>query len=299
MENNDELYAKWLSGEISDQDFQSLEGQDAFNDLERVIKTVDQWSMPKYNNADGYKKFKLKHQKLSTPVRKLNWFGVVGIAASFLLVGFIWNIYINNDQQLMIAANGQNEIFRLSDGSEIRLNDGSTAEYNATEWEDHRIVELSGEAFFDVTKGNPFQVNTKNGSIKVLGTEFNVRAWGSNLYVECYEGKVQVVSNNQMMILTKGETINVVNGKMGEKQLVKHSSPLWQKATSRFYNENLKDVFDEVERQYDIKINLKAQHRIFSGNFQHDDLEKALRSICKPLGLTFSISEDQKNVIIE
>jgi len=299
MENKDVLYAKWLSGEISDEELRAIEGDDALADLEQVIKNVDQLSMPKYDTTVGYEKFKKAHPSKPTKSRKINWFLVSGVAASFLLaIVVLWNTLKTDHNKVLFADHGQTTKNVLNDGSQIILNDGSKVAYNTKNWTDNRTIELTGEALFEVTKGSPFIVNTQNGSIQVLGTQFNVRAWGDNLYVECYEGKVQVSVNNQETILTANEAVNVLQGNMNEKQTITNRAPSWQNAMSRFYNEKLQDVFEELERQYNIKVNMKVTNRSFSGNFRHDDLEVALRSICKPLGINYTINEDQKTVVI-
>jgi hypothetical protein len=58
MDNKDVIYARWLSGEISDDELRSLEGEDALTELKRVKQAADSWSMPKYDAAAGYDKFK-------------------------------------------------------------------------------------------------------------------------------------------------------------------------------------------------------------------------------------------------
>lgn len=299
MKNKDELYAKWLSGEISDEELRAIEGDDAVTDLERVIKTVDQLSMPKYDTVAGYEKFKKAHPTKSAKVRKINWFVITGLAASILLVIAFWSTFQQNANETLFAEHGQNLKTLLDDGSQILLNDGSKVVYNTKKWTDQRVIELTGEALFEVTKGNPFIVNTENGSIRVLGTQFNVKAWGNQLYVECYEGKVQVSVDNQEVILTAKEAVSVVEGKMNVKQEITNETPAWQNGMSRFHNEKLQDVFAELERQYNIKVNIKVTNRSFSGSFRHNDLEEALRSICKPLGLNYTIDKNQKTVVID
>lgn len=299
MEDKDALYAKWLNGEIDDDELRSVVGPEEFAELDRVVKTVDQWSMPKYDTSEGYAKFKQKHRIKPAEIRKINWFKIGGIAASFLILFFVGNHFYSNQDEQLFAANGLNENAVLADGSEIWVNDGSSVTYTSKNWSDQRTIELTGEALFEVTKGSPFTVKTQNGSIRVLGTQFNVRAWGSNLFVECYEGKVEVTVGDQKTILTANEAVDVFQGSMNEKQNISNSSPSWQIGVSKFQNEKLYDIFEELERQYDIEVKMPPGNRSFSGQFKHDDLEKALQGICKPLGLKYNIDEDQKIVVIE
>ena len=72
------------------------------------------------------------------------------------------------------------------------LNSKSTITFNKHNWDTNRTLELNGEAFFDVEKGNTFTVKTSQGNVSVLGTEFNVNASVDFFRVSCYEGKVKV-----------------------------------------------------------------------------------------------------------
>lgn len=299
MKDKEEVYAKWLSGEVSDDELQSLEGDDALEELKRVKQAVDTWTMPKHDAAAGYQKFKENQQPPPAKIRRINWFAVSGIAASLLVLVFLGVQFMVDDKEVVFAEKGRNVNVKLAGGSEVVLNDGSTVTFDAENWKNQRSVELSGEALFEVTKGSPFVVNTKLGSVRVLGTRFNVRAWGENLYVECYEGRVEVTAGTQTLVLAAGEAVNVVQGNMNGKNQISSTAPPWQAFVSRFYDEQLRQVFDEVERQYDLTIITTAPNRSFSGSFPHQDLENALRNICKPLGLSFTISEDGKTVVVE
>lgn len=299
MKDKEDILAKWLNGELPDNELKALEGPNALEELDRVISEVDQWSMPDYITTTGSKKMKERLKAEAVKDLRSKRLRVMAIASVFALLLYALLVYFGNKGQELKAVNGQNLHFAFEDGSEVWLNDGSSMQSNTKEWAAERIIELEGEALFQVSKGVPFIVNTPNGNITVLGTQFNVRAWGNNLYVECYEGSVQVRSDNQQTILTAQESVNVVEGSMNDKQVISSSSPAWQNGISRFYDEKLKIVCNELERQYDINVELRATDRLFSGNFGHDDLEVAIEAICKPLGLKAEFSSDRKTIIIE
>ena len=83
-------------------------------------------------------------------------------------------------------AKGTKSIIQLSDGSKIWLNADSKLKYPEVFRSDTREVYLNGEAFFDVAKspGRPFIIHLANGTVKVLGTSFNVRAYDNEPVVE-------------------------------------------------------------------------------------------------------------------
>lgn len=299
MDDKEHILAKWLSGEISDAELVASQGEAALHELKQVTEEVDQWSLPSYDTNTGYQKIKDRIQKKRPTHNSSKWPKVVAIIAgiSILALGLI--TWLSNMDVELKATPGETINYAFQDGSEIWLNDGSSINYNTKEWSSRRVVELEGEALFEVSKGLPFTVKTTTGTITVLGTQFNVRAWGKKLLVECYEGKVQVQSGNQVKVLTAYESVNVIAGKMQAKQNISNTGPAWQKGDARFYEDQLTDVFDELERQYQITVDLNASDRIFTGSFKEGDLDKALRSICKPLGLKYAISPDKKSVVIE
>lgn len=126
---------------------------------------------------------------------------------------------------------------------------------------------------------------------------------GDNLYVECFSGKVKVNNQQQSEILTPGLAVNIVDGAMRQKQPIQNSKPTWTNATSRFYEEKLNIVLDELKRQFDVKIDIQASGknmgRAFSGSFTHSSLSNALEQVCKPMGLSYTISDDSKVVVVK
>ncbi len=300
--NKDTLYARWLAGDLSSEEERSLQTSGELEELEAIINTADNLALPKYDTTEGFARFKAKKMPPKTAkVRALNtrriW-PMVAAAASVLLLVYVGSLMQDSSPVSLESGNIANLTHRFVDQTTVVLNDGSKLEYDESNWEETRSINLKGEALFSVQKGKPFIVNTPNGTVEVLGTSFNVRAWGDKLHVECYEGKVRVSHNNQETILTPNQAVNVVEGQMQE-QTITHQKPLWSTGNSRFYEEQINVVFEELERQYDVKVNILKIERPFSGNFKHDNLETALNNICKPMGLTFEIAPNGKNIEIK
>lgn len=299
MKNKEHVLAKWLSGEISDAELIALEGKAVLEELKQVREEVDKWSLPSYDTDAGYQKIKNRRKETEPTIKSSIWLKFFAIFAAIAIIGLGLFTWLGNKSEELQATPGKTINLAFQDGSEVWLNDGSRIQYKTKEWDLKRAIELEGEAFFKVSKGSPFTVQSKNGIITVLGTQFNVNSWGNKLYVECYEGKVQVQSGDQVTVITANESVRVIGGIMQAKQNISDTSPAWQGGDSRFYEDQLSFVCDELERQYQIEVDLKASDRIFTGNFREGDLDKALRSICKPLGLKYSISLDKKSVVIE
>ena len=76
----------------------------------------------------------------------------------------------------------------LSDGTKVHLNAESQLTYPVCFSNEQRIVQIEGEAYFDVApdKEHPFIVQTPHTSIRVTGTSFNVRAYADEEYGKYY-----------------------------------------------------------------------------------------------------------------
>ncbi|MEM6321315.1 MAG: FecR domain-containing protein [Bacteroidota bacterium] len=297
----DTLYARWLAGDLSAEEQRSLQASGELEDLKRIVRAADKLAIPKYDAEVGFDRFKANRAVTKTAkVRRLRTKSIwpmLAVAASVLLL-ITAGIFLFRSPSTIEIGNGMTLTHQFQDNSSVVLNDGSNIVYDKKNWDKERSLKLTGEAFFDVQKGQPFIVQTDVGQIEVLGTSFNVRAWGDRLYVECYTGKVQVTHEAQTAILEKGESVRGVLGELKAKQVIRHEQPFWSTGSSRFYEAPLLSVFEELERQYDVTVTVPKIQRLFSGDFQHDNLANALNAICKPMGLQFELSEDAKRVTI-
>ncbi len=181
----------------------------------------------------------------------------------------------------------------LPGGSHVLLQAGSEISFNERTWSKKRMVHLNGEAYFSVKKGSKFQVISKNGKVQVLGTKFNVISRNEHFEVACVTGKVSVQLENKETkeILTKGLYTKKVNNTLLKPvpvdiKLITER----QKGKFAFNKANLSDVFAEIERQFDVKIEYSGKRdRLFTGYFSNKDLDKALQMVCIPMELDYQI----------
>ncbi|WP_462281675.1 FecR family protein, partial [Salinivirga cyanobacteriivorans] len=93
------------------------------------------------------------------------------------------------------APRGQHLSKLLPDSTRVHLNAQTQITYHPYWWRFGRIVELKGEAYFEVRKGSKFTVNSEMGSTTVLGTRFNIFARNKQYRVQCISGQVEVKDN--------------------------------------------------------------------------------------------------------
>jgi len=224
----------------------------------------------------------------------------MGIAASImLLLGFfLWNQSTNSYE----TGIGEQLAVTLPDGSVATLNAGSSISFDEKTWKESREVQLSGEAFFEVEEGERFSVKTSVGEVTVLGTSFNVQERNKRLQVACYTGKVSVKNEYAVsQILTPGKRISVEKDKIKLDEFTPANSVAWKEGIFRFDDIELKFVLEELQRQYNVKIDLATDinNRRYSGSFTKGDLEEALKMICLPMELSYQIAEDSRMVVID
>ncbi|MEO1652264.1 MAG: FecR domain-containing protein [Bacteroidota bacterium] len=231
---------------------------------------------------------------------RLNRLGL-SIAASMLLfisLGLFARLY----QKQVVVLRGETAQHVLPDGSEIFLNAETRLSYAPYWWMINRQVGLAGEAFFSVQKGSKFKVKTKSGTTEVLGTQFNVYTRMNEFRVYCQEGKVSVSTPGQeKVILQAGDYSTLENEKLNKSKGRDSESKIL--AWKRFiYNTTpLKKVFEDFERQYDVKIQLRIKdlnQRHYTGVFEKTfSVDEALQIVCRSENLYFKVNKKGSYII--
>ena len=294
--DKEQLVKKWLNNDLSEVEsraFNALEDSNLYKEIIEEAQRFNGNTNAKVESFDTLDK-KLVSKKSASK----NWMKIVSSLAAILVVGFALFTLVNKDQISSFKTGlAQNETITLPDNSTVNLNELSQLEYNSSSWSENRSLDLNGEAFFDVEKGNRFDVNTDFGKVSVLGTEFNVMSRDSIFKVSCYEGLVQVTYNDNEVKLPAG-TEFVLSSEKGLKSDIVIAEPYWLKNMSVFEDASFKEVVSELEKQYNIKIQHPSDLNIkFTGAFEHDNLDNALKSISKPLNLTYTIQNTNEVII--
>lgn len=114
-----------------------------------------------------------------------------GAAAMLVLCVGLSAFWAFSSNVVVIDAHSPRLVF-LPDGTSIQGERGAVIAYNSATWLYEREVALRGDAYFDVSHGSRFVVNTPKGSIAVVGTKFSIASTAKVLLVQCYEGEVSV-----------------------------------------------------------------------------------------------------------
>ena len=152
----------------------------------------------------------------------------------------------------------------LADGTQVWLNSCSKLVYPVDFSDTLREVYLEGEAFFDVSenKEKPFIVKTKDYSVKVLGTAFNVMDYSDEGYshTTLARGKIQIQYGNRQEVLTPGKQALFRDGKVVVKEVDTRFYTTWMNDRFYFDSENLENIMRKLTRWYGIRIEFKDEN---------------------------------------
>lgn len=161
---------------------------------------------------------------------------------------------------LQVPRGGEYQVI-LSDGTKVWLNADSELRYPDRFTEKVRKVELSGEAYFEVSRDiqRPFLVSTKGMEIKVLGTSFNISAYpDENSHTTLVKGKVAVSAGNQQLELYPGQQAALIHGEIKVRQVNVNNYTGWKESRFIYEDKPLGEVLRELERWYNVNIDLAA-----------------------------------------
>lgn len=178
---------------------------------------------------------------------------------------------------------------RLSDGTQVWLNNASALRYPLTFTGLDRTVELNGEAYFEVAKdpAHPFHVKISDGSVvEVLGTSFNVMAYTDEPadLTTLIDGSVRVIANNQTALLKQAEqSVFDDHGKLRVTPNVNVREVIaWKNGYFHFNHTSLQATMRQLARWYDVDIVYEANlpHHEFVGRIQRSlPLQEILKGL--------------------
>ena len=189
----------------------------------------------------------------------------------------------------------------LSDGTRVFLNAASELKYPVEFVGGKRVVDLDGEAYFEVRKDSlrPFIVRVNGAEVTVLGTSFNVNTYGDDgqIYTTLVNGSVRILSekNGQEEVLTPGMqgVMNIQTGQLTVREVDVESYVAWREGRFVFRTMTLDLIMHQLQRWYDFEVfyqNPELKEYEFRGVIKRDmDLDKVLSVIKATTNVDFDV----------
>lgn len=173
---------------------------------------------------------------------------------------------IKLEYQELQTKKGEKLVVVLADGTKVWMNADTKLIYPKKFVGDKRCVELSGEAFFQVSKNkkSPFFVNVEDMKIKVTGTSFNVSAYPQeeDIVTTLEEGSISISSSLDKKLvyhILPGQTAVYQKKKavcrVAENLHYKEQSG-WRNDRLIFRNKKLRLVLNQLSRQFNVKFKI-------------------------------------------
>ncbi|MGN6418235.1 MAG: FecR family protein [Pseudobacter sp.] len=161
----------------------------------------------------------------------------------------------------MSTPKGRQFMLTLPDGTQVWLNAASSIRYPVSFVGKQRVVDITGEAYFEVAKnaGKPFIVNVNGkGQVEVLGTHFNVNAYAEEtaIYTTLIEGRIRFSAQHL------ASTVNLQPGEQAElngmikvhKNVDVEKIMAWKNGLINFDGASFDEIMRQLERWYDIQV---------------------------------------------
>ncbi len=202
---------------------------------------------------------------------------------------------------------GQKLTVFLPDGSQVVLNAGSKLSFTKPFHPDRRVVNLEGEAFFEVAKDSlrPFQVISDKLTTTALGTSFNIAAYPTDghIQVSLTTGKVKV--DYQIAEKQQAEAYYLIPGEQlgyDKVQDIFNKQPFdaekvlaWKEGIIHWENVGEARVVKTLERWYGVQIEVEGESATawdVTARFNNQSLKSVLTSLSYTMDFVFEIKEE-------
>ena len=194
--------------------------------------------------------------------------------------------------------------FTMFDGTKVWVNANSRLKFpRETFRNERRINLLSGEAYFEVAKyeGSKFFVDSKNGSIEVLGTKFNVNTSKNNFKTTLVEGRVKLTKDHNEEILTPNTSAYFIGDGFKVFKANLYADLAWKNNIFFFNNLSIHRIAKQIEDWYGVRVHIgrdvAESNSTYSGELRRDvpltEVRKMLEFIS---GLDVKIEGNNLNI---
>jgi len=226
------------------------------------------------------------------PLLLSKFFNALACLSCFILAVYLLQHHLNRHLADFRTGIGENKTLILADGSEVRLNSGTTLSLGHDPTT-RKLILYGGEAWFKVAPNpRPFEVLTLYGTVRALGTAFNVKTLPDAVAVTVLEHAVRITLANGEGVdrlpegasILFGQTVTDINPRADIE-----AASAWRRQRMVFRNKPLADVIEELNR-YREGLIVIASHSLntlpLTGAFDTTHPEKALQMIKARLDLS-------------
>lgn len=189
----------------------------------------------------------------------------------------------------------------LADGSRVWLNAASSLRFPSAFPGKDRMVELTGEGYFEVAHraGQPFRVKAGDAEIQVLGTHFNINSYADEpvLKTTLLEGAVKVLKDEQEALLRPGQQAQVQRQGASAIRVLPGADleevTAWKEGKFLFAGIRIQQIMRELARWYDVEVNYSgpiSDEEFFGSISRSEHISAVLKKLEATKTIRFTIS---------
>ena len=185
----------------------------------------------------------------------------------------------------------------LADGTKVWLNAASSLKFPTAFSGTERVVELTGEAYFDVAHNakQPFKVKTAGQIVQDIGTQFNVNSYEDEdgAATTLVEGQVKIIDAKGQTLMRPGQQYLLkTNGTSQLKNDIDVDEvTAWKTGMFQFDNADIKTIMRQISRWYNVEVeyegNLPAS--TYHGRISRNSNVSTVLKILELSGINFSL----------
>lgn len=243
------------------------------------------------------------------------WSLRIAVSLLLLLAGaYSYHTYETRQQtvqwQTVYVPAGNRTRLQLPDGTDVWLNANTSMRYPTRFAEGSRTVELDGEAYFEVAKGeDPFRVETPQYRVEVLGTTFDVEAYSSHgrFQTTLYEGRVKLSAlarpDEAPVYLSPGQTAQQTGKGLRVLPTGQPEGYRWKEGLICIEGQTFPEIMQLFEKFFDVRIIIQNQQvngLSYRGKLRiSDGVGHALRVLQNDFPFSFRREEEGKIIYID
>ncbi len=233
-----------------------------------------------------------QRKRFSLLIRISTYAAVAMFATAITSIAFVFSSREYGTQiTSYVGGNGiEADVIVLPDGTRVSLGTQTSFSYDSRYGKSERVVQLEGEAYFEVTKekNKPFIVKTKEQSIEALGTKFNVSAYPTDslLTTTLLEGSVllttqnllhpTILKPNEQFIYNKKTQLTIL------QQVDANQFVSWTTGYYFFPEQSLEAILYRLSHVYGVQFTIESEtlsRRTFTGTFYRGQSIKDIMEI--------------------
>lgn len=303
-----ELLTRYITGEADESQRLAVEQWAATSNANREelerLRNIWSWSenavpLPEFDVDVAYAKVTARIDGVKgrvIPIGRARWVAWLAAAAAIAGLVFAAQLFWRDPRPEVLLADAAPVTTTLKDNSNVVLSARSRMEVSMGV---QRQVKLMGEAYFEVKRDEqrPFTITTDDVLVTVLGTAFTVTAYDTSEFVlvRVRSGSVHVEGGDEAVRLQAGEHVRYHRKRHILERIPAPPAEVWGLRVLQFEDATLQQVIDQLQRIYDVRIDLRNPaigNCKYTAEFDSETIGYILRVISDTFGLELTEPTD-------